>query len=77
MIPVHVDEKARHSLDMRFEKVTEATHGEMCIRDSPGTVDLALLSQALHHAQKPVKALEAAWNILKPGGCLLYTSRCV
>lgn len=37
----------------------------------PGTVDLALLSQALHHAQKPVKALEAAWTILKPGGCLV------
>lgn len=37
----------------------------------PGTVDLALLSQALHHAQKPVKALEAAWSILKPGGCLV------
>lgn len=37
----------------------------------PGTVDLALLSQALHHAQKPAKALEAAWNILKPGGCLV------
>lgn len=32
----------------------------------PGTVDLALLSQALHHAHKPAKALEAAWNILKP-----------
>ncbi|WP_418684998.1 efflux RND transporter periplasmic adaptor subunit [Akkermansia sp.] len=27
MIPVHVDEKARHSLDMRFEKVAEASHG--------------------------------------------------
>lgn len=26
MIPVHVDEKARHSLDMRFEKVTKASH---------------------------------------------------
>ena len=37
----------------------------------PGTVDLALLSQALHHAHKPAKALEAAWNILKPGGCLV------
>ena len=27
MIPVHVDEKARHSLDMRFEKVEETSHG--------------------------------------------------
>ena len=37
----------------------------------PGTVDLALLSQALHHAQKPSRALEAAWDILKSGGCLV------
>ena len=35
------------------------------------TVDLALLSQALHHAQKPSRALEAAWDILKSGGCLV------
>ena len=35
------------------------------------SVDLALLSQALHHADKPQKAIEAAWNILKPGGCLV------
>jgi ArsR family transcriptional regulator len=35
------------------------------------TVDLAMLSQALHHALDPVKALHAAWDILKPGGCLL------
>ena len=27
MIPLHVDEKARHSLDMRFEKVTAVPHG--------------------------------------------------
>lgn len=34
----------------------------------PGTVDLALLSQALHHAAAPQQALEAAHRILKPGG---------
>ncbi len=34
----------------------------------PGTVDLALLSQALHHAAAPQRALEAAHRILKPGG---------
>jgi ubiquinone/menaquinone biosynthesis C-methylase UbiE len=33
-----------------------------------GTVDLALLSQALHHAQHPERALAEAWRILKPGG---------
>ena len=33
-----------------------------------GTVDLAFLSQALHHAAHPERALEEAWRILKPGG---------
>ena len=33
-----------------------------------GTVDLAFLSQALHHAQHPDRALSEAWRILKPGG---------
>ncbi|MEG0025212.1 MAG: metalloregulator ArsR/SmtB family transcription factor [Akkermansia sp.] len=35
------------------------------------TVDLAMLSQALHHATSPIKALHSAWAILKPGGCLV------
>jgi ArsR family transcriptional regulator len=34
----------------------------------PSSVDLAILSQALHHAQQPAKALAAAFQILKPGG---------
>ena len=33
-----------------------------------GTVDLAFLSQALHHARHPDKAVAEAWRILKPGG---------
>jgi len=33
-----------------------------------GTVDLAFLSQALHHASHPERALAEAWRILKPGG---------
>jgi len=32
------------------------------------TVDLALFSQALHHAEKPTQALTEAYRILKPGG---------
>lgn len=36
-----------------------------------GTIDVALLSQALHHASEPAKALEEASRILKPGGRLL------
>jgi ArsR family transcriptional regulator len=32
------------------------------------SVDLALFSQSLHHAQHPKKAVAEAWRILKPGG---------
>ncbi|MFU8848925.1 MAG: ArsR/SmtB family transcription factor [Opitutales bacterium] len=35
------------------------------------SVDLALLSQALHHAQHPQVAVEEAYRILKPGGQLI------
>jgi ubiquinone/menaquinone biosynthesis C-methylase UbiE len=35
------------------------------------TVDLAIFSQALHHAAHPPKALEEAHRILKPGGRLI------
>jgi ubiquinone/menaquinone biosynthesis C-methylase UbiE len=33
-----------------------------------GTIDLAFLSQALHHAVHPEKAVAEAWRIVKPGG---------
>jgi ArsR family transcriptional regulator len=33
-----------------------------------GTVDLAFLSQALHHAVHPERAVAEAWRILKPQG---------
>lgn len=36
-----------------------------------GTIDVALLSQALHHANEPAAALSEALRILKPGGRLL------
>lgn len=39
---------------------------EVPIRSS--TVDLAILSQALHHATHPQRAIAEAWRILKPGG---------
>jgi ArsR family transcriptional regulator len=35
------------------------------------SVDLAILSQALHHAQHPQAAIDEAFRILKPGGQLL------
>lgn len=36
-----------------------------------GTVDVAIFSQALHHAAHPATALRAAWQILKTGGKLI------
>ena len=35
------------------------------------SVHLALLSQALHHAEHPPRALAEAFRILKPGGLIL------
>jgi ArsR family transcriptional regulator len=35
------------------------------------TMDLAVLSQALHHAEEPGKAIAAAHRILKPGGQIM------
>jgi len=35
------------------------------------TLDLAVLSQALHHAEHPQRAIDAAFRILKPGGRLI------
>ena len=34
----------------------------------PKSIDLAILSQALHHAAEPAQAIAAAHKILKPGG---------
>ncbi|WP_040551038.1 ArsR/SmtB family transcription factor [Pedosphaera parvula] len=34
----------------------------------PHSVDLVILSQALHHAAEPAKAIQSAYKILKPGG---------
>jgi ubiquinone/menaquinone biosynthesis C-methylase UbiE/DNA-binding transcriptional ArsR family regulator len=34
----------------------------------PESVDLAILSQALHHAEEPAKAIASAYRMLKPGG---------
>jgi len=39
---------------------------ELPIEDE--SVDLAILSQSLHHAQHPQTAVREAWRILKPGG---------
>src|SRR5260221_257421 len=36
-----------------------------------GSVDLAILSQALHHAEEPAKAITDTYNILKTGGQIM------
>ncbi|MBC8126998.1 MAG: metalloregulator ArsR/SmtB family transcription factor [Gloeobacteraceae cyanobacterium ES-bin-144] len=35
------------------------------------SLDLAILSQALHHAEHPQRAIDAAFRLLKPGGRLI------
>lgn len=37
----------------------------------PESVDLSILSQALHHAEEPAKAIAAAYRMLKPGGQIM------
>lgn len=37
----------------------------------PQSVDLVVLSQALHHAEVPLRAIEAAHRMLKPGGQMM------
>ncbi len=37
----------------------------------PASVDLVVLSQALHHAKEPSRAIQSAYRILKPGGQLM------
>jgi ArsR family transcriptional regulator len=37
----------------------------------PGSVDLAILSQALHHAENPAAAIASAYRLLRPEGQIL------
>src|SRR6478672_9829471 len=37
----------------------------------PNSVDLVVLSQALHHAPDPEQAIRSAYNILRPGGQIM------
>ena len=44
------------------------------IEDPPiddASLDLAILSQALHHAEHPTRAIDSAFRMLKPGGRLI------
>ena len=72
MIPVHVDEKARHSLDMRFEKVTEATHGaEKTLHGQMVIPPHAVTTYALPAAGRVTFNVKSAQQVRK--GELLYT----
>ena len=62
-------ERARESAIRRGVKNVEWKRGEiekLPIKDA--SVDVALLSQALHHADDPATALAEAARILRPGG---------
>jgi ArsR family transcriptional regulator len=56
----------RHAVNVEWKKGDLA---RLPMRE--GTVDLALLSQSLHHASEPERALADAVRILRPGGRLL------
>jgi SAM-dependent methyltransferase len=65
-------EKARQSGKRRGLDNVEWKRGEL--EDLPlddNSVDVALLSQALHHAADPAKALAEAVRIVRPGGRVL------
>ncbi|QYY36919.1 metalloregulator ArsR/SmtB family transcription factor [Ruficoccus sp. ZRK36] len=67
MVEVGTDLAKRHGIDNLYYQ-----HGD--IEDVPledASVDLAYLSQALHHARKPFRALSEAHRILKPGGRII------
>lgn len=53
-----------HNLEYRIGDIEQPP-----IEDA--SLDLALLSQALHHAESPQRALDAAFRMLKPGGRLI------
>lgn len=42
-----------------------------CPPIEPGSVDVVILSQALHHAEDPPRSILSAHNILRPGGQIL------
>jgi ArsR family transcriptional regulator len=58
---------SEHGIDNLEYKLGEIEHVPL----ADASVDLALLSQALHHAQKPSQALREAHRILRPGGQII------
>jgi ubiquinone/menaquinone biosynthesis C-methylase UbiE/DNA-binding transcriptional ArsR family regulator len=53
-------------------KNLESRHGDLQNPPiEPESVDLVILSQALHHAEEPAQAIRSAHNILKAGGQIM------
>ncbi len=50
-----------HNLEFRIGDIE-------CPPIAKDSIDLAILSQALHHAENPQQAIDAAFRILRPGG---------
>lgn len=72
MVPLHVDEKARHSLDMSFEKVTETPHGaEKTLHGQMVIPPHAVTTYALPAAGRVNFNVKSAQQVRK--GELLYT----
>ncbi len=66
---VPVSEYHRYSYKKNGQKNLEFRLGDL--QDppiAPRSVDLVILSQALHHAHSPAKAIASAHRILRPGG---------
>ncbi len=53
-----------HNLEFRIGDIESPPIAE-------NSIDLAILSQALHHAEHPQRALDAAFRILRPGGRII------
>ena len=65
-------ERVRAKAQRAGVKNLELRHGEIeALPLADGEVDLVVLSQALHHAEEPRRALAEAFRVLAPGGRLL------
>ncbi len=65
-------EFARNELKQKGIKNLEYRLGDLTSPPiNPASIDIAILSQALHHAPNPTLALQAVYKILKPGGRLV------
>lgn len=64
MVEVGTELAQKNGLDNLSYKLGDIEHVPLADK----SVDLAILSQALHHAQHPQQAVEEAYRILRPGG---------